>query len=180
MDNITHATDDPDRMSHLIRSTLKEVWTAYYAWEQTESNRVIKSLARPQTVSPIEDEDFWVALDSPISPTVSAFEEEDEEGTFVVHNFDTGRTEQISCETEILVEPIPPCMPYESCAPMSQNLHVGDDSSEMPFIPLADDPTFDVHTHLKEYTSFAWQRQKNPDSEYVCTEICEHGLIERI
>ncbi|KAF9074813.1 hypothetical protein BDP27DRAFT_1257959 [Rhodocollybia butyracea] len=55
---------------------------------------------------------------------------------------------------EIPFEPTPL---YTNCTPVSSNQFTGDDSSYMPFLPFADDPSFDWKEYCKTYKYFAWQ-----------------------
>ncbi|KAI9060749.1 SET domain-containing protein [Trametes sanguinea] len=74
-------------------------------------------------------------------------------------------------ESEIHVEPPAPNAAFESCTPIDQNILHGDDSNYMPFIPLADDPTFDHEDHAMEYKRLAWQEPyRDPDTLEVTLE----------
>ena len=46
---------------------------------------------------------------------------------------------------------------YEACTPIQNNVWRGDDPDRMPFIPNADDPTFDAIGHTSFYGSLSWQ-----------------------
>ncbi|KAG1905918.1 uncharacterized protein F5891DRAFT_942630 [Suillus fuscotomentosus] len=64
-----------------------------------------------------------------------------------------------------------PHKPYEYCTPISRNIFRGDDDDMMPFIPYADDPTFDHVDHTLCYGSFAWQDDDyDPDLEVISLE----------
>ncbi|KAL6299334.1 hypothetical protein BKA93DRAFT_742494 [Sparassis latifolia] len=61
--------------------------------------------------------------------------------------------------------------PYEACAPVSSNIYHGDDSHDMPFVPFADDPTFDANKHMLEYEHLAWQDgHVDPDLSAIIIE----------
>ncbi|KAJ3880839.1 hypothetical protein F5051DRAFT_322974 [Lentinula edodes] len=59
--------------------------------------------------------------------------------------------------TIILEAPFEPPPSYDSCNPVSNNHFTGDDASHMPFLPLADDPSFDWKGYCVNYKYFAWQ-----------------------
>lgn len=175
MDDNHKAAEDPDRISHLIHAYLQQVWTTYYSWERTATGERLKSLAKSQENmlrSRTYNESSEDSVDSNDSQNLSAIGTiVTSEDIFVVHQFEEGRPpislNEIIPEIEIILDDFTPCMPYESCAPMSQNMFIGDDSANMPFVPLADDPEFGQYAHLLEYTSFAWQNQNDPDCEYM-------------
>ncbi|OSC99568.1 SET domain-containing protein [Trametes coccinea BRFM310] len=74
-------------------------------------------------------------------------------------------------ESEVHVEPPSAYTAYESCTPIDQNILHGDDSNYMPFIPLADDPTFDHEDHAMEYKRLAWQEPyRDPDTLEITLE----------
>lgn len=169
---------NPDRASRLAHSTLKEVWTAYYTWEKTVTSQVLKSLARSQGVAHSYDVDensqtFIHGTSSLTTPTLKI--NNGLADAFVLRRFKDGQpviSMRNSPEVEIVMDEFSPCMPYESCTPTPQNTFVGDDSADMPFIPLADDLEFDLDIHLLEYSTFSWKKQNDPDGE---SELAESG-----
>ncbi|KAI0708772.1 hypothetical protein C8T65DRAFT_650065 [Cerioporus squamosus] len=46
---------------------------------------------------------------------------------------------------------------YESCAPINANILHGDDPNYLPFIPFADEPTFDFRDYVYDHKGLAWQ-----------------------
>lgn len=46
---------------------------------------------------------------------------------------------------------------YDSCAPLARSVFKGDDDDRMPFLPYADDPTFDHVDHSRWYGALGWQ-----------------------
>ncbi|KAG1877921.1 hypothetical protein DFJ58DRAFT_648419 [Suillus subalutaceus] len=70
----------------------------------------------------------------------------------------------------IHAELLEPHKSYEYCTPISRNIFRGDDDDMMPFIPYADDPTFDHVDHTLCYGSFAWQVDYDPDLEVISLE----------
>lgn len=56
---------------------------------------------------------------------------------------------------------------YECCTSTSRSVMVGDDPNYMPFLPFADDPTFNHQDLMDEYKFFSWQRpNQDPNCEY--------------
>jgi len=65
-------------------------------------------------------------------------------------------------------DPFPPYPSYDACAPLSRNIMVGDDPDRLPFIPFADDPTYDYELDIGNHSYFAWPNlTQDPDSNYL-------------
>ncbi|OBZ77416.1 Histone-lysine N-methyltransferase EZH1 [Grifola frondosa] len=79
---------------------------------------------------------------------------------FTVNDFDANDTSSsLFVEESVAMSNFrPPPNRYESCTPISCNILHGDDPNDMPFVPFADDPTFDAKEHVLEYKSLSWQR----------------------
>lgn len=75
------------------------------------------------------------------------------------------------------VKSIPPHAPYEAVTPGNLCDLIGDDPSAMPFLPLSDDPSFDVTVHIEHYESFEWQ---GPMSEPDQTDVFPLPLLSRM
>jgi len=95
---------------------------------------------------------------------------------FAIYEYDT--TNETSRprirETKALVltvfPPFPPYPSYNACTPISRSIMVGDDSDKLPFIPFADDPTYDYRLDIENHSYFAWPnltRTQDPDSNYL-------------
>ncbi|KAF8156618.1 hypothetical protein B0H34DRAFT_847237 [Crassisporium funariophilum] len=71
---------------------------------------------------------------------------------------------------------------YECCTPISRNIMVGDDSHYLPFIPNADDPTYDSTFDIDEHDYFAWQQPDTvePDFEVVIVETARRLLDDHL
>ncbi|RPD53881.1 SET domain-containing protein [Lentinus tigrinus ALCF2SS1-6] len=72
---------------------------------------------------------------------------------------------------------------YESCPPINNNILLGDDSNYLPFMPFADDPTFDYHDYLADHKGLAWQEGGYRDSDVLAIVLetarrlqREHGM----
>ena len=91
----------------------------------------------------------------------------DDDLPFTVTNFDKNRiTEEYTLigESTFLDHPFRPHPPYEVFMPVTRNLMVGDDPNDLPFIPFADDPSYDYSLDIEEHKYFRWQRP-HVDSE---------------
>ncbi|KAE9398446.1 SET domain-containing protein [Gymnopus androsaceus JB14] len=75
-----------------------------------------------------------------------------------------------------LQAPFKPAPSFDSCTPISNNQFTGDDPNDMPFIPLADDPSFDWKTHCEKYKSFSWGPGRVFDSD--CELILHARVVE--
>ena len=92
---------------------------------------------------------------------------------FTIHEYET--THDVSPrrvrETKALVlnaDPFPPYPSYNACTPLSRNIMVGDDPDKLPFLPFADDPTYDYELDIGHYSYFAWPNlAQDPDSNYL-------------
>ncbi|CDO71986.1 hypothetical protein BN946_scf184943.g20 [Trametes cinnabarina] len=129
----------------------------YYAWEQEHSYNVLQSLAvtkpsrsREPLLTSVADGQSVAAPDSRSTEASDALTRydamQDRWAQFIVMP-----------EAGLVATPIAPHAAYESCTPIDQNILHGDDSNFMPFVPLADDPSFDSEDHVMEYKRLAWQ-----------------------
>lgn len=61
---------------------------------------------------------------------------------------------------------------YEYCASTNRSIMIGDDSHYMPFLPFADDSTFNHQELMDEYKYFSWQKpNQDPDCGYSQSNI---------
>ncbi|KAI0052033.1 SET domain-containing protein [Auriscalpium vulgare] len=145
--------DEQNQLAALSAETVarvfREVWDELSRRQYEDACRSISALARPvpPAARPLADRRRHVSNN-------------------LVASYDTLEPE--ICEIELTVDPHPP---YDSCAPLGSNTYVGDDSSEMPFFPYEDDPTFDRQTYLAMYSQLAWQTSmRNPHEELIVLE----------
>ncbi|KZT18932.1 SET domain-containing protein [Neolentinus lepideus HHB14362 ss-1] len=69
--------------------------------------------------------------------------------------------------------------PYESNTPSLRNMFHGDDPDNMPFMPFADDPSFDGGEHQRHYKTLSWQNVLfDPDLHIVVLETARRLLHE--
>ncbi|KAJ7484132.1 hypothetical protein FB451DRAFT_1028361 [Mycena latifolia] len=79
--------------------------------------------------------------------------------------------ERVPLEITHLEVAFPPLPAHEHCTQIARNIFQGDDPHDLPFIPFADDPTFDQAKYLEEYEAFSWEEPTvDPDLEVVVVE----------
>ncbi|KAJ7824053.1 hypothetical protein B0H13DRAFT_1919326 [Mycena leptocephala] len=72
---------------------------------------------------------------------------------------------------------------HTSTAPRARKISHDEDPHDMPFVPFADDPTFDHARYLKAYQDFSWRTSAlDPDLEVVVVETArrlrtEHQML---
>ncbi|KAJ7747839.1 hypothetical protein B0H16DRAFT_1850398, partial [Mycena metata] len=72
---------------------------------------------------------------------------------------------------------------HEYCTPATRNISQGDDPNDLPFIPFADDPSFDHASYLHAFARYSWERPvADPDVEVVVVEAArrlrtEHQML---
>ncbi|KAL7278335.1 hypothetical protein ACG7TL_008311 [Trametes sanguinea] len=151
----------------MISTEFLEVTKEYYDWEMGHCATTISSLASLEPTRPTGLRQLIThavvnhmdAVDSDMSNSAELRN----------RHYDNSRGGWVEAsvipESEVHVEPPSAYAAYESCTPIDQDILHGDDSNYMPFIPLADDPTFDHEDHAMEYKRLAWQEPyRDPDS----------------
>ena len=90
----------------------------------------------------------------------------------------------LTCDEVLLKFPphFSPYPRYEACTPSVQTIascvektveSAGDAGLETaPFLPYADDPTFEVRRYLAQFKYFAWERLGDPDGKAVTVTSC--------
>ena len=166
------------RHSPLVKQELREVWYRYYGWEPTYCFEKLASLRVTTTPLPV----VLSILDSDLADeTHSIRHAQCTEGTFSNDNdsdamftsYTVNRSGQldtalIRADTITITAPmITPYAPYESCTPASRNVLHGDDPNYLPFMPFADDPTFDPTDYVLDHKGLAWQEGYR-DSDGMC------------
>lgn len=172
----------PSLFPALVEGVFRKVWNEFYEWEGEYSQQVISGLARPtKRPEPLPfDEDPPEHQNDPpdnsLSPDLNDLIVSDySDGIAVSHR--RLRMEQVEIALDLL-----PCSPYESCTPTSRNIFRGDDPGSMPFIPFADDPSFDHVRHTRRYSDFAWDtgEASDPDSEQYVSDTNRSCLMAHI
>lgn len=161
----------------LVRVVYEEVWGEFFDWKKHYCATVLESLA----ANKVTHTRYRAGLkDGTESRTVLAEDlaeidkcADDDDG-FVCWEFseDPQPSGANICADSVTVESIHPQLPYESVAPIYNNIRHGDDSDDMPFLPYADSQ-FDFKTHALMYRHFAWQdARSDPD----CMRLITHFL----
>ncbi|EIW52185.1 SET domain-containing protein [Trametes versicolor FP-101664 SS1] len=154
----------------LVTSQFKTVWQEYYESESDLCARTLSTLlvvkpARPRRLS-VSTTEVATQEARPISVAETLPSSNDTVLSFYTLADEQWNSSSVDVETIVQIELPSPCPAYESCAPLQQNILHGDDPNFMPFLPYADEPTFDSADHALEYKALAWQENyRDPDSE---------------
>ena len=174
----TKAPMDQDLREFVLR-VFKELWDDYVSWENKSSLDMLQSLSYVSSertnAQSLEQSQSPLTTDSN-SPSPSSSSEDEVTDTRCQHSFKlrevdptTRRAHTRVVHTTIVELPskYAPTPPYESCAPTRRQILRGDDPPEMPFVPYADEPSFDIDAYADDHDAFAWQVDRMSDS--YCT-----------
>lgn len=165
-------------LHEFVTTVYAEVWEQFYDWNTKYCQGVIDTLAaaQPSSPSPSFEQDLGKLPEDDAVALRHHFEglfiqSPAETSGFLRVNFNSD--ESISGESKLVVETIPlegairPSDVYESFTPVSRNIERGDDSDNMPFIPFADDPSFDSEDYMGFFGQISWQNEtfRDPDSK---------------
>ena len=141
---------------HLFRN----VWNEYFAWEPSycaEQLSLVRAHIRPK------EDSLDMLLDS-IEDTAELPGDTEDEGIATTLTFydvsPSGAIDARIMRPQTFSEKtaLPDIYPeYESCTPINHNILLGDDSNYLPFMPFADDPTFDYRDYMYDHKGLAWQ-----------------------
>ncbi|KAF8152093.1 hypothetical protein K438DRAFT_1864497 [Mycena galopus ATCC 62051] len=171
----------------LVQKVFNEVHEEFRLWKRDYASRMLQAVARPPSpqttlLEPLNFENADLVssepTEKPHSPlsTVKYMEIQDSE---------LGTTQRVPMQVFNVVDPFPAVPAHEFCTPTSRNIFLGDDPSYMPFLPFADDPTFDQARYVSEHKGFEWRRPRvDPDLEVVVVEAArrlhgEHQMLYR-
>ncbi|KAJ6627717.1 hypothetical protein B0H10DRAFT_1869485 [Mycena sp. CBHHK59/15] len=153
----------------LVISVYQQVYEEFTLWKADHTNKVFTSLGRPRSDATASFPPESVAHTSRhgITPHPSASASEYME----VWDYKTSTTERIPVEL-VRVASLPSAAPaHEYSTQIERSIFHGDDPSALPFIPFADDPSFDLAAYLEEYKSFGWEEPaRDPDLEFMVIE----------
>ncbi|KAI0656123.1 hypothetical protein C8Q70DRAFT_391854 [Cubamyces menziesii] len=164
---------DPASAKQLVAQTFKHVWKGYYTWETVHSSQLLGSLAAKNPAKPIEFSALAAEDDSSeVATSGASFRR-----NHVVNDKWDGLTRRT--ESVVVSSHLTPHPPYESCTPITHNILHGDDSNFMPFVPLADDPTFNHQEHAYEYKALAWQQAyRDPETLEITMETARRLVVD--
>lgn len=163
---------DDSSIHKLVQTVFAEVLAEFSGWKVKYCEHFIRSLSHvtqsPRV--PIPDGD---STRLHIVGKAGGSPDGDKEIMVAVTDYSEDGTPSSTSSISLQVvhaELLEPHRSYEYCTPISRNIFRGDDDDVMPFIPYADDPTFDHVDHTLCYGSFAWQDDYDPDLEVISLE----------
>ncbi|KAK1227020.1 hypothetical protein PQX77_009982 [Marasmius sp. AFHP31] len=172
----------PNNTFPLVESTYRDAWARFYEWDEEDSKNTIRSLrassTRPNGLpahmhDEPRSESGLRSSGSPLSEeTFSVVEYDEQNGSETVT---VGRIQGKDAIHEIHRN-----LSYDSCTPISRNIHVGDDSDTLAFLPFADDPTFDWKDFVDQHAYCSW-RAPSPEDQaesFVAVQVALE-LVER-
>lgn len=167
------SSDDENKVGKnrtLVFQIYKEVWDEFNKWKVEDCKQQLLLLQKP--LPPPE------AAEAAMK-TASTFRTGEPGDVEVIYLCDTeddvpldaGGTTVLTCESTVLELPpdFAPHPRYESCTPSVQTISLRVDSvaydevETAPFVPYADDPTFDTKGYLNQFDLYAWERLVDPD-----------------
>ena len=155
----------------LEQSICEDVFIEFGNWSKRNSQSLLKNICRGKGLS--GNASFQAPIvDAPFRPAdfTSNWDRDKLEWEYPTEDVfvsdKAGGSPMVRYKASFDVVPrVVPFPPYESCAPISGNLWIGDDSDAMPFMPFADERTFDHHDAQSHYKELGWQRETmNADS----------------
>lgn len=148
-------------LRNLVLQVYRSVWEEYSEWSDKHTASSLKSLETSLQELDLQEKESpdtcHITADNDLLFTTSEFNADG----FIVEEYETKGTSIIVDQT-LRSHP-----PYESCTPIARNLMVGDDPDDLPFIPFADDPTYNFLSDIEEYSCFRWQ-EPFIDSDCTC------------
>ena len=149
----------------VVKKQFEDVLREYYAWEPIYCSETIASLAVPTPVVTSATDFDIVYLNlglreiQPETRSASGTVAQDVSFTrYIVHDSDILEVDLVRTETIDTIVALPTPYPsYESCTPVSRSILHGDDPHAMPFLPFADDPSFDPTDYVLDHKRLAWQ-----------------------
>jgi histone-lysine N-methyltransferase EZH2 len=158
------SADHSEGIKALVSSVYQSVWREYSSWDRENCQKTLHDLSRrghreTSHTIPLQSGPRRLRRELKAAKAVPAQYEE----SFEVWDIRVDATPElhmlhISATDVVKAAKTSKSPSYESCTPVSRNIMVGDDSDYMPFIPNADDPTYDNSFDIAEHKYFAWQQ----------------------
>ncbi|KAJ3548227.1 hypothetical protein NMY22_g1340 [Coprinellus aureogranulatus] len=119
-------------------------------------------------------------LDSPAPPVELPDSDGDlSSGEFVFYDYENNEEARVYPVNVYAGAEFLPHPAYEICTPASRNIKVGDDPDQMPYLPFADDPTFDYGPYNNEHGYLSWQHEHlDPEFEIIAIEAVQRLLLQ--
>ncbi|KAH9164585.1 hypothetical protein EDB89DRAFT_2077985 [Lactarius sanguifluus] len=165
---------DPDESRALAFQVYKEVWDEFNKWKQENCKQQLLLLQKPLPPPTAAEDALLEAsnLRDGEPGEVEIIYLCDSEDDVPLH---PGGSTVLMCETVHLEPPsdFTPHPRYESCTPAVQSILLRPSSAAeeaftiLPFVPYADDPTFDAKEYLEMHERFAWEELGDPDVEVI-------------
>ena len=159
----------------------KEVWDEFNKWKEEDSKRQLRLLEQPLPAPHVVET---------IKKMASAFrtDESEPDDVEIIYICDTeddipldvGGATVLTCLPVPLTLPpnFLPHPPYESCTPSVQSITPREnDSGSVPFVPYADDPTWDVEAYLHHFAKFDWEKLVDPDGMSFQLDLTSRGVL---
>ncbi|KAF8351574.1 hypothetical protein F5887DRAFT_913317 [Amanita rubescens] len=199
-----------DTSSHqrFVYDIFRNTWLDFYYWEQEDYHRTLDALGSPIIINKPTVLPQWIRpraglvheiQDTPNVRESSLLQTEavvsklpSDEIEVTEYQMTDGVATRLQADfafTSVALrmpQAIFPSPQYEACTPLEQNIYLGDDSSDMPFLPFADDPSFsDWKSHSDEHKTLSWQNMiRDPNLEAIVTttwnSCIHHGLTPEI
>ncbi|KAJ7125141.1 hypothetical protein C8R44DRAFT_782419 [Mycena epipterygia] len=169
MDAQLEGLDSVAQATQLVEKIFQEVYEEFRSWKEDYAARTLSAVVRAPSRG-----DIGCAAQSsePASPTIEPVSPVITEEFMEIWDCETRtrKKERVLVEVIRIPDAFPALPAHEYCTPTHRSIFQGDDPRELPFMPFADDPTFDHAKYLEEYDSFSWRDTKNPDVEVVVIE----------
>ncbi|KAH9965541.1 hypothetical protein BGW80DRAFT_755784 [Lactifluus volemus] len=180
--------DEEEQNRTLVFRVYKAVWDEFNKWKAEDCKQHLLSLQNPLPPPEV------AKATSRVASTLCSNESGDVEIVYLCDTNDDIPLD-VSVATVLLCKAVPLELPdkfrphprYESCTPSVQTiaLRVGsvahNEFDEAPFVPYANDPTFDAKGYLGQFEQFAWENLVDHDVEVIQFETLhrlhiKHGL----
>ncbi|KAH9059795.1 hypothetical protein EDB87DRAFT_1562822 [Lactarius vividus] len=165
---------DPEENRALGFQVYKEVWDEFNKWKPENCKQQLLLLQKPLPPPAVVEDALLEAsnLRDGEPGEVEIIYLCDSEDDIPLH---PGGSTVLMCETIHLELPtdFTPHPRYESCTPAVQSIAFRPGSSAedeldiLPFVPYADDPTFDAKGYLGTFEWFAWEHLGDPDADVI-------------
>ncbi|KAH9164584.1 hypothetical protein EDB89DRAFT_2016838 [Lactarius sanguifluus] len=165
---------DPEESRALALQVYKEVWDEFNKWKQENCKQQLLLLQKPLPPPAAAEDALLEAsnLRDGEPGEVEIIYLCDSEDDIPLH---PGGSTVLMCETVHLELPteFTPHPRYESCTPAVQSIALRPGSGAeyeldvLPFVPYADDPTFDAKAYLGTFEWFGWMDLGDPDADVI-------------
>ncbi len=150
--------------NEVVLNLFRAAWYEYFSWEPLHCSEKLSSIRAHHT---LDRDARLVVLNSLEDDSPANIEESDGARdtdtalSFTYYDLSSSHEPEhrpIRPEVVPAVDTLPAPYPfYESCTPINANILHGDDPNYLPFIPFADDPTFDYRDYMYDHKGLAWQ-----------------------